>query len=273
MALDPAVGAFLQSLQQAGLNQQQIGNLATMQNDPTAWMQQYHSDLSANNPNAPQAPKAPQPVQSTGLPFNEQYDQQYRALEGQQQQAQSDTDLIIQRLKQAQEEGQANLGQNRDTALQSVQDRMASQGILHSGITANEQGKVGQEYAQRIQQLTQSGQQQEEDARRQLQQMLQGFAQQRSGLQEQQAREQQQAAQQAAQQNAANQAQYEQAQQQYNQQMDAYSRSLRAQPSSTPTGQYQAPVVGATTPEFDQNVASGAISPQVLAFLQAIAPK
>lgn len=235
--MDPAVAAFLDSLKRQGLTDPQIGNLAQQQNNPGAWQGLYQDYTQpSQRTNLLPEPKAPQQYKPN-MGFLGEYQNQYRALDEQKLKAQSDTDLMMQRLKQAVEENQRQLGEGQTRAMQSVEDRMASQGILRSGITAAEQGKIGDEYTQRVNALQTGASQQQDDLQRQLQDAFQQITNQRGQLQAEEATRRSQAEQEAARQNAEQQARYEQ-------EMAAWKQSQaqqQTQPRPTPTGQYSQP--------------------------------
>lgn len=60
--MDPTVAAFLDSLKAQGLNDQQMTQLATVQNDPQAWAAQYEQMRQAGQQPAPQQPQQYPPV-------------------------------------------------------------------------------------------------------------------------------------------------------------------------------------------------------------------
>lgn len=161
------------------------------------------------------------------LGFNPSYQDQFRQLDQQGVEAQSAADLTLQRLMQNLQEQQRGLQSQEGDAQRLIRDRLASQGILRSGITQQESGNIGNRFLEQFQGLQQNNARQGDDVRRMLQERLSGIGNQRSQLQTEQARAEAEARQTTDIENARRQAAYEEAQ--------------RNQPQPTPTGQYQQP--------------------------------
>lgn len=186
----------------------------------------------------------PAPIEPN-MGFNAGYEDMYRELDQRKLNAQSQSDLALQRLQQQVQLGQRDMEVESGRAQKQVLDRMAAQGILRSGITAQEQGRIGEDYSSRLNSMNQNAATSGDDIRRALQDILSGIEQNRGQLRAEQARAQAEEQRQAAIANAQAQAAYEAAQ--------------AAQPQSTPTGQYSTyyggePVTGQVTQLRNGNV-------------------
>ena len=186
----------------------------------------------------------PQPIEPN-MGFNAGYEDMYRELDQRKLNAQSQSDLALQRLQQQVALGQRDMETESGRAQKQVLDRMSAQGILRSGITAQEQGRIGEDYASRLNSMNQNAATSGDDIRRALQDILSGIEQNRGQLKADQARAQAEEQRQAAIANAQAQA--------------AYEAAMAAQPKASATGQYSTyyggePVTGQVTQLRNGNV-------------------
>lgn len=107
----------------------------------------------------PALPPTPAPANPVVNPTNQisqldpTYDRQIAAIERRLAETRQGLDLEDIQDKESYDRNVRTFGQQRDQQLESVLDRMAGQGILRSGITANEQSEVSQNFANIFEQL------------------------------------------------------------------------------------------------------------------------
>lgn len=148
MALDPAVAQFLQGLQQQGLNEGQIGQLAQVQNDPNAWKQQYMQMTQAATPPpvqpTPQYPPQGQPPAQQGQmsPYGRPLTGQYTPQQEEQFRNDPANSQVINQIRQA---AMQRYGTQNDAMVLGLANKVQNEGypidvvmeMLRSGYMLN----------------------------------------------------------------------------------------------------------------------------------------
>jgi hypothetical protein len=213
-----APGAGINPTRQIGIPEVQGPNTPDNRyyNDPTG---QGMGQAPENRPGM----QRPNPVQAD-LGFMPFYEDQLRQLDSSAADAQSQGDLTVQRIQNALQQGTQRLSQQQQQQSSQLNDRMAANGILRSGITVGEQGKLADQYTQNLGDLQQNAAMQTDDTKRAVLQALQAISSQRGQINMNMARDKAQAQQQADMQNALAEAQYQ--------------ALLAQQPAANPQGMY-----------------------------------